>query len=69
MPQITPDEAVAVARRYGLSLTDALALRGMAADLDEAESLASIFAAPFSREMDDAIRVAAERSTPKWDFG
>ena len=43
---IDPDDAVTVARRHGLGLSDAASLAGLADSLDHAERLAAQFGGP-----------------------
>lgn len=48
---ITPDEAAAVARSRGLSLSDAVAILRLATTVEEAETFADSFADPKPRQL------------------
>lgn len=69
MPNISSDDAVSLAKKYGLGLPDALALQAMSRDVDEAEHLAQIISTPTDKAMDNALRQAVEKSTPKKTYG
>ena len=53
---ITPDQAVTVARRHGLSLFDAESLSRMATDLADAERIAATFGSADLMSGDPATR-------------
>lgn len=50
------ETAAAIAKRHGLSLSDALALRGLTDDADEADQLAGQFAAEDSTAIADRVQ-------------
>jgi len=47
---LTPDEAAAIARKRGLSLSDAVAILRLAQTVEEAETFADTFADPKPRQ-------------------
>lgn len=55
---ITPTEAADIARKHGLTLSDAAGLAALANTLDEAETIAARFATP---EVDTATRDLTRR--------
>lgn len=53
---LTAEEAAETARKHGLTLTDASALRQLADTAEQADRLAARFAVPSGDDLADAVR-------------